>query len=101
MYPSGGSDKEIEEHNLEEMTKSQSTASAAALGYLHKDPNDVKVELNLADVGGPSAGLLFSSASSTSSTGTAAAAISPAAAPSPVRAPSPRPAKSARSAAWP
>lgn len=60
VYPSGGSDKEIEKHNLEEMTKSQSTASAAALGFLHKDPKDVKVELNLADVGGPSAGLLFS-----------------------------------------
>ncbi|MGW6705012.1 S16 family serine protease [Streptomyces sp. NPDC054956] len=60
VYPSGGSDKEIEEHNLEEMTKSQSTASEAALGFLHKDPKDVKVELNLADVGGPSAGLLFS-----------------------------------------
>ncbi|MEV6953910.1 S16 family serine protease [Streptomyces sp. NPDC051183] len=60
VYPSGGSDEEIEKHNLEEMTKSQSTAAAAALGYLHKDPKDVKVELNLADVGGPSAGLLFS-----------------------------------------
>ncbi|MFI5862881.1 PDZ domain-containing protein [Streptomyces sp. NPDC051546] len=60
VYPSGGSDKEIEEHNLEEMTTSQTTASQAALGYLHKDPKDVKVELNLADVGGPSAGLLFS-----------------------------------------
>ncbi|MFD9380341.1 PDZ domain-containing protein [Streptomyces sp. NPDC059999] len=60
VYPSGGSDEEIEEHNLKEMTKSQSTASAAALGHLHKDPKDVKVTLNLADVGGPSAGLLFS-----------------------------------------
>lgn len=60
VYPSGGSDKEIEKHNLEEMTKSQSTASEAALGFLRKDPKDVKVELNLADVGGPSAGLLFS-----------------------------------------
>lgn len=60
VYSSGGSDKDIEEHNLEEMTKSQSTASEAALGYLHKDPAKVKVELNLADVGGPSAGLLFS-----------------------------------------
>ncbi|MET9606047.1 S16 family serine protease [Streptomyces sp. NPDC006512] len=60
VYPSGGSDKEIEEHNLEEMTKSQSAAAQAALGFLHKDPKDVKVELNLADVGGPSAGLLFS-----------------------------------------
>lgn len=60
VYPSGGSDKEIEAHNLEEMATSQSTATQAALGYLHKDPKDVKVQLNLADVGGPSAGLLFS-----------------------------------------
>ncbi|MFD3553721.1 PDZ domain-containing protein [Streptomyces goshikiensis] len=60
VYPSGGSDKEIEEHNLEEMAASQSDAARAALGYLHKDPKDVKVDLNLADVGGPSAGLLFS-----------------------------------------
>ncbi|MFI5616916.1 S16 family serine protease [Streptomyces sp. NPDC051567] len=60
VYPSGGSDKEIERHNLREMTRSQSTAAEAALGYLRKNPADVKVELNLADVGGPSAGLLFS-----------------------------------------
>ncbi|MBT2458256.1 S16 family serine protease [Streptomyces sp. ISL-86] len=60
VYPSGGSDKEIEQHNLEEMAESQSDAAQAALGYLHKDPKDVKVRLNLADVGGPSAGLLFS-----------------------------------------
>ncbi|MEU9300419.1 S16 family serine protease [Streptomyces sp. NPDC048269] len=60
VYSSGGTDKEIEQHNLEEMAKSQSTAAQAALGYLRKDPKDVKVELNLADVGGPSAGLLFS-----------------------------------------
>ncbi|MEV7526195.1 S16 family serine protease [Streptomyces sp. NPDC091371] len=60
VYSSGGTDKEIEEHNLEEMAKSQSAAADAALGYLRKDPKDVKVELNLADVGGPSAGLLFS-----------------------------------------
>lgn len=42
------------------MATSQSAATQAALGYLHKDPKDVKVQLNLADVGGPSAGLLFS-----------------------------------------
>lgn len=60
VYPSGGSDKEIEKYNLEEMAESQSDAAQAALGYLHKDPKDVKVQLNLADVGGPSAGLLFS-----------------------------------------
>ncbi|MEU4733104.1 S16 family serine protease [Streptomyces sp. NPDC023588] len=60
VYSSGGSDEEIEQHNLEEMAKSQSAAAEAALAYLRKDPKDVKVELNLADVGGPSAGLLFS-----------------------------------------
>ncbi|MEV8533506.1 S16 family serine protease [Streptomyces sp. NPDC051211] len=60
VYPAGDSDKEIEAHNLEEMAKSQSTAAQAALGFLHKDPRQVKVDLNLADVGGPSAGLLFS-----------------------------------------
>ncbi|MET9696027.1 S16 family serine protease [Streptomyces sp. NPDC006529] len=60
VYPTGGSDKEINVHNLEEMTKSQSDAVLAALGFLHKSPDTVKVELRLADVGGPSAGLLFS-----------------------------------------
>ncbi|MCZ4087980.1 S16 family serine protease [Streptomyces antarcticus] len=60
VYSGGGSDEEIEAHNLEEMARSQSSATDAALGFLRKDPKDVKVELNLADVGGPSAGLLFS-----------------------------------------
>lgn len=60
VYSSGGSDEEIEAHNLEQMTESQSTATQAALRYLRKEPKDVKVGLNLADVGGPSAGLLFS-----------------------------------------
>ncbi|MFE0578241.1 MULTISPECIES: S16 family serine protease [unclassified Streptomyces] len=60
VYSTGGSDEQIEQHNLEEMAKSQSAATDAALGFLDKNPQDVKVELNLADVGGPSAGLLFS-----------------------------------------
>ncbi|WP_246042705.1 MULTISPECIES: S16 family serine protease [Streptomyces] len=60
VYPSGGSDEEIEAHNLKQMTASQTNATSAALGYLRLDPKDVKVDLNLADVGGPSAGLLFS-----------------------------------------
>ncbi|MEU2396061.1 S16 family serine protease [Streptomyces sp. NPDC007369] len=60
VYPSGGSDEEIEKHNLEQMAASQEDATKAALGFLKKDPKDVKVDLNLADVGGPSAGLLFS-----------------------------------------
>ncbi len=42
------------------MRQSQDAAALAALGYLEKDPEKVKVTLHLADVGGPSAGLLFS-----------------------------------------
>lgn len=42
------------------MEKSQDVATQAALSYLRKDPSKVKVQLHLADVGGPSAGLLFS-----------------------------------------
>jgi PDZ domain-containing protein len=58
VYPSGDSVKEIEQHNAEQMRESQDTATEAALSYLHE--KDVKVTLKLADVGGPSAGLLFS-----------------------------------------
>ncbi|GAA2798660.1 S16 family serine protease [Streptomyces showdoensis] len=60
VYPSGKSDKEIEERNLGQMKESQDAASLAALGYLKLDPKKVTVQLHLADVGGPSAGLLFS-----------------------------------------
>ncbi|MEU4167525.1 S16 family serine protease [Streptomyces sp. NPDC026665] len=59
VYPSGGSVKEIERHNANEMKESQDSATEAALGHLH-EKGDVKVTLKLADVGGPSAGLLFS-----------------------------------------
>ncbi|MGR3937787.1 S16 family serine protease [Streptomyces sp. BRA346] len=55
----GDTTEEIQQHNADEMRKSQNTATSAALGYLHKSPGDVKVKLRLADVGGPSAGLLF------------------------------------------
>ncbi|MFE4623867.1 YlbL family protein [Streptomyces mirabilis] len=58
VYPSGNSVKEIEQHNADQMKQSQDTATKAALSYLH-EKNDVKVTLKLADVGGPSAGLLF------------------------------------------
>lgn len=60
VYPSGGNVKEIEQHNLADMRASQDSATAAALSYLGRDASDVKVTLKLADVGGPSAGLLFS-----------------------------------------
>ncbi|WP_282695614.1 S16 family serine protease [Streptomyces sp. CC208A] len=59
VYPPGKSDAEIEEHNLGQMKQSQDAASVAALRYLELDPARVKVDLHLADVGGPSAGLLF------------------------------------------
>lgn len=60
VYPTGDSTEEIERHNLREMKKSQDAAVDAALSYLDKKPEDVRVRLKLADVGGPSAGFLFS-----------------------------------------
>ncbi|MDQ0684149.1 PDZ domain-containing protein [Streptomyces achromogenes] len=60
VYPSGESTKEIERHNTEQMEDSQDAATQAALAYLKLGEDDVEVTLKLADVGGPSAGLLFS-----------------------------------------
>ncbi|MEU9649199.1 S16 family serine protease [Streptomyces sp. NPDC048110] len=60
VYPSGDDVSEIEEYNQEQMKESQDSATAAALGYLRMDRDDVDVRLRLEDVGGPSAGLLFS-----------------------------------------
>ncbi|MFV8187940.1 MULTISPECIES: S16 family serine protease [unclassified Streptomyces] len=59
VYPSGDSTKEIEEHNRAQMKESQDAATRAALDYLHLSADKIKVTLKLADVGGPSAGLLF------------------------------------------
>lgn len=60
VYPTGETVEEIEEYNQAEMKESQDTATEAALAHLGEDPGDIKVTLRLADVGGPSAGLLFS-----------------------------------------
>ncbi|MGW5125600.1 YlbL family protein [Streptomyces sp. NPDC004069] len=60
VYPSGDSVKEIEQHNAEQMRQSQDAATRAALKYLGVSDKNVEVTLKLADVGGPSAGLLFS-----------------------------------------
>ncbi|MFE3030100.1 S16 family serine protease [Streptomyces canus] len=60
VYPSGQSVQQIEEHNTAQMKESQDAATQAALGYLKLSDDKVKVTLKLADVGGPSAGLLFS-----------------------------------------
>ncbi|MDI3389937.1 hypothetical protein QIS99_27645 [Streptomyces sp. B-S-A8] len=59
VYPTGDSTEEIKKHNLGEMKRSQDAAVAAALNYLDESPQDVRVELQMEDVGGPSAGLLF------------------------------------------
>lgn len=59
VYPSGGSVKEIEKVNQKEMTDSQAAATTAALHEMGLSPAKVQVTLRLADVGGPSAGLLF------------------------------------------
>lgn len=59
VYPSGNSVKEIEQHNADQMKQSQDAATQAALDYLDLSGKNVKVTLKLADVGGPSAGLLF------------------------------------------
>lgn len=60
VYPNGDNVEEIEQYNEEQMRRSQDEATLAALGYLDLDGKDIEVDLELADVGGPSAGLLFS-----------------------------------------
>ncbi|MFE9019182.1 PDZ domain-containing protein [Streptomyces sp. NPDC007808] len=60
VYPSGRSTQEIEQYNTEQMKESQDAATEAALNHLDLNDKDIKVTLKLADVGGPSAGLLFS-----------------------------------------
>ncbi|AIR98648.1 S16 family serine protease [Streptomyces glaucescens] len=60
VYPSGGDVKEIEKHNADQMRQSQDAATAAALNHLDRADDGIEVELELKDVGGPSAGLLFS-----------------------------------------
>ncbi|NLU66565.1 hypothetical protein HCC30_04685 [Streptomyces sp. HNM0574] len=57
VYPVGGSTEEIKKHNADEMKQSQDDAVRAAQRALHT--SDLDVSLRLADVGGPSAGLLF------------------------------------------
>ncbi|OQD55562.1 hypothetical protein BM536_013545 [Streptomyces phaeoluteigriseus] len=60
VYPAGDSTKEIERYNTEQMEESQDIATEAALRYLDRTDDGIEVTLELADVGGPSAGLLFS-----------------------------------------
>ncbi|MEV6567443.1 S16 family serine protease [Streptomyces kronopolitis] len=59
VYPVGNNTEEIAEHNAQQMQESQNSATSAALGELGRSAKDIKVKLSLADVGGPSAGLMF------------------------------------------
>ncbi|MGY1524703.1 S16 family serine protease [Streptomyces sp. MN3] len=60
VYPSGDDVQEIEQFNRKQMKESQDEATRAALRYLGRENQGIDVTLKLADVGGPSAGLLFS-----------------------------------------
>ncbi len=60
VYPVGDSTEEIRDYNRGQMRESQDSAVTAALSYLDLDDGDVEIELNSGDIGGPSAGLLFS-----------------------------------------
>lgn len=59
VYPVGDNVKEIQQHGRKQMKTSQNHAVTTALDELNLSPDDVTVKLRLADVGGPSAGLLF------------------------------------------
>ena len=58
VYPAGSPAKAARQ-NASEMRQSQDAATAAALKYLRMSPSKVTVHLTLGDVGGPSAGLMF------------------------------------------
>ncbi|MFJ1589724.1 S16 family serine protease [Kitasatospora albolonga] len=60
VYPTGGSEKEIEQHNLNDMKDSQNVAVDAALNHLDREPGSMRVSVDLGDIGGPSAGLFLS-----------------------------------------
>ncbi|MFF5604866.1 S16 family serine protease [Streptomyces cellulosae] len=60
VYPSGDDVQEIEQYNRKQMKESQDEATRAALKYLGRENEGIDISLKLADVGGPSAGLLFS-----------------------------------------
>ncbi|MDX2407973.1 hypothetical protein NJO91_33205 [Streptomyces microflavus] len=60
VYPTGGSEQEIEQHNLNDMKESQNVAVDAALNQLKREPGSMRVTVDLGDIGGPSAGLFLS-----------------------------------------
>ncbi|MFD6425019.1 S16 family serine protease [Streptomyces sp. NPDC060198] len=59
VYPTQGSEKQIEQHNLNDMKESQDVAVDAALNYLDREQGSMTFSLDLGDIGGPSAGLFL------------------------------------------
>ncbi|MFD0347662.1 S16 family serine protease [Kitasatospora aburaviensis] len=54
-----GDPAKAEEVTAQQMVESQDSATAAALSYLHLSPDQVKVKVDLGDIGGPSAGQML------------------------------------------
>ncbi|WP_344442823.1 hypothetical protein [Kitasatospora nipponensis] len=59
VYPQGNPEKANQETSRE-MTQAQDSATTAALNYLHLSPDQVKVSIDLGDIGGPSGGQMIS-----------------------------------------
>ncbi len=58
VYPKSDPVKS-EQENAQQMVESQDSATLAALSYLHLSPEQVKVDVDLGDIGGPSAGQML------------------------------------------
>ncbi|WP_232247642.1 S16 family serine protease [Kitasatospora azatica] len=59
VYPQGNPTK-ANQQNQQQMTQAQDSATTVALNYLHLSPDQVKVTIDLGDVGGPSGGQMLS-----------------------------------------
>lgn len=58
VYPQTNPAK-AQQETSKEMAESQNSATQAALDYLHLSPSQVKISLDLGDIGGPSAGQML------------------------------------------
>ncbi|QKW19735.1 hypothetical protein HUT16_12285 [Kitasatospora sp. NA04385] len=58
VYPQGDPAK-ADEATQQQMTQSQDSATLAALGYLHLSPEQVRVRIDLGQIGGPSGGQML------------------------------------------
>ncbi|MFD7729738.1 S16 family serine protease [Kitasatospora phosalacinea] len=58
VFPQSDPEK-ADQVTLEQMTQSQDSATLAALSYLHLSPDQVKVQIDLGQIGGPSGGQML------------------------------------------